>query len=333
MGIKAGINGFGRIGRCLLRALVESGRDDVEIVAVNSRSDIGTAAHLLQYDSTHGRFPIAVETDGEYLVVGGRRILYTRNTAVEKIKWESPGVTLVMECTGIFNNRRQAAAHLASGAQQVLISAPGKDADATIVYGVNEQLLADKKCQVVSAASCTTNCLAPVAGVLHNNFGIICGWMSTVHAMTNDQKLLDESHADLRRARAAGASIIPTKTGAAAAIGLIIPELAGKLSGCALRVPVANVSLVDLTCHLAAAADAESINKAMRAAAKSMPAGVMAVNELPLVSCDFNHNAASAVVDATQTRVIGGLAKVLAWYDNEWGFANRMLDVAVAMAK
>ncbi|MGU9950942.1 MAG: type I glyceraldehyde-3-phosphate dehydrogenase [Gammaproteobacteria bacterium WSBS_2016_MAG_OTU1] len=330
MRVVAGINGFGRIGRAVLRAWVESGRDDVDIVAVNSRADIGVAAHLLQYDSTHGRFDAEVKIVGDdCLQINGRNIQYSRHTSIEEIDWQKSGAKLIMECAGVFNSRPQAVRHISAGASRVLISAPAKDADITTVYGINHNLLAEQ--EVVSAASCTTNCLAPIASSLNDNFGIVCGWMSTVHAMTSDQKLLDESHKDLRRARAAGASIIPTKTGAAEAIGLVIPELAGKLSGVSLRVPVANVSLVDLTCQLAKTATADDINAALRLTAKNMPAGVMGINDAPLVSSDFNHSSYSAIADVTQTRVINNLAKVMAWYDNEWGFACRMLDIAALM--
>ena len=326
---KTGINGFGRIGRCLLRALIESERQDVAIVAINSRADIHTAAHLLQYDSTHGKFAATVKVCGNYLSINGQQIRYRQNTDIHTIDWRADDVSTVMECSGVFCARQEAAHHLTAGAQQVLISAPGKDADATIVYGVNEQILG--KSRIVSAASCTSNCLAPLLKILNDSFGVVDGWMSTVHAMTADQKLLDESHKDLRRARAAGANIIPTKTGAAEAIGLIIPELKGKISGAALRVPVLNVSFVDLTCRLAAVADVKSVNAAFVAAAAHFPPGVFATSDAPLVSGDYNHGIYSATADLTQTRAIGGLIRVAAWYDNEWGFVNRMLDIAALM--
>ena len=329
MPVKAGINGFGRIGRCVLRALVESERTDVDIVAINSRAEIAIAAHLLQYDSTHGKLAAEVRTEGDCLMVGGRRIRYTRASAPAQAEWKTAGADFIMECSGAFNSKTAAAGHLNSGARRVLISAPAKDADLQIVYGVNHEKLKTGDFTVISAASCTTNCLAPIVRILHDNFGVVCGWVTTVHAMTADQRLLDESHTDLRRARAAGTSVIPTKTGAAAAIGDIIPELCGKLDGIALRVPVANVSLVDLTCRLASPpADVAALNAAFVAAAAAMPPSVLAVSDLPLVSCDFNHSPYSAVADATQTRLFGDWAKVFAWYDNEWGFANRMLDVA-----
>ena len=332
MTVLTGINGFGRIGRCVLRAWIESKRNDVEIVAVNSRADISIAAHLLQYDTTHGKFAADVKVSGDVLHVNGRKIQYTRQTNIGGIDWPSTKAGLIMECTGAFCARDDAAQHLSAGAKQVLISAPGKNADATVVYGVNHDLLENKGLEVVSAASCTTNCLAPVAQALHQRFGIVEGWTTSVHAFTADQRLLDESHSDLRRARAAGMSIIPTKTGAAESIGIIIPELKGKLGGVALRVPVNNVSLVDLTCRLSSAADVETVNAAFVDAVNNMPPGVMAVSDAPLVSSDYNHDIHSACVDLTQTRVVGGLTRVMAWYDNEWAFANRMLDVAAAMS-
>ena len=330
MTVRVGINGFGRIGRCVLRAWLESGRDDVQITAINSRSPVATAAHLLQYDSTHGVLDMAVDMSDGGFCAGGHALRYTQNTDIAALSWA--GCDVVLECTGVFNNRADAAHHLNGGAQRVIISAPAATADATIVYGVNQPPRLDKSAQVLSAASCTTNCLAPLAKTLHEHFGIVSGWMSTIHAYTADQRLLDESHADLRRARAAASSIIPAKTGAAIAIGLVIPQLQGKLDGIALRVPVANVSLVDLTCQLEKVADADAVNAAFDKAADAMPPNVMCVNRLPLVSVDFNHTPYSAIVDATQTRVSGHLAKVMAWYDNEWGFANRMLDLAAMHA-
>lgn len=329
MPVKAGINGFGRIGRCIARALAESGRDDVEIVAINSRADARTAAHLLQYDTTHGKLAVDARADGDYLVCGGRRMRYTRFSSPEQIDWRAAGAEFIMECSGGFNSKSAAAGHLSAGARRVLISAPAKDADLSVVYGVNHGRLKEGDFAVLSAASCTTNCLAPAVKTLHDNFGVERGWATTVHAMTADQRLLDESHKDLRRARAAGASVIPTKTGAAESIGDIIPELRGKLDGVALRVPVLNVSLIDLTCRLASPpADADALNAAFAAAARAMPPGVMTVSTAPLVSSDFNHSPYSATIDATQTRLFGDWAKVFAWYDNEWGFANRMLDIA-----
>ena len=332
MAVLTGINGFGRIGRCVLRAWAESERDDVKIVAVNSRADISIAAHLLQYDTTHGKFDADVRVSGDDILINGHKVRYTRCTDIGGIDWPATKAQLIMECTGAFSARDDAAKHLSAGAKQVLISAPGKNADATVVYGVNHALLKNKGLEVVSAASCTTNCLAPVVQTLHEQFGIIEGWATSVHAFTADQRLLDESHSDLRRARAAGMNIIPTKTGAAESIGVIIPELKGRLGGIALRVPVNNVSLVDLTCRLSSAADVEAINSAFADAADVMPPGVMTVSDAPLVSSDYNHNIHSACVDLTQTRVVGGLTRVMAWYDNEWAFANRMLDVAAAMS-
>jgi len=326
MAVHIGINGFGRIGRCVLRAWLESGRKDVAITKINSRSPVETAAHLLQYDTTHGALSQSVSVKGGSLNVDNQAVPYTQNTDITAVAWDDCDV--VLECTGVFNTRAEAANHLKNGAKRVIISAPAKDADATIAYGVNHPAKLDDSQQVISAASCTTNCLAPVAKTLHDNFGIAAGWMSTVHAYTADQRLLDESHPDLRRARAAAGSIIPTKTGAASSIGLVIPELQGKLDGIALRVPVPNVSLVDLTCQLENTPDADTINAAFDKAAAAMPPNVLSVNRSPLVSSDFNHAPYSAIIDATQTRAHGNLAKVLAWYDNEWGFANRMLDLA-----
>ena len=332
MTITIGINGFGRIGRCVTRALIESGRRDLRLAAINSRSDINIAAHLLRHDSTHGKFSAPLEVRGQSLIIDNHEIPYSQCAAPGDMDWRAAGVHLALECSGKFTARADAEHHLSAGAQQVLVSAPSPGADATVVYGVNDSILRGGNCRVVSAASCTTNCLAPPAQILHDNFGIDNGWMTTIHAVTNDQKILDESHQDLRRARAAGNSIILTKTGAAAAVGLVIPALAGKLSGISARVPVTNVSLVDLTCQLATDTDADTINAAFHRAVAAMPANVFAVNEAPLVSTDFNHTPYSSIVDATQTRVLNKrLAKIMAWYDNEWGFACRMLDVAAAM--
>lgn len=327
--VRAGINGFGRIGRCVLRALAESKRDDIDIVAINSRADVQIAAHLLKYDSTHGRFEGDVRAEDGLIIAGNRRIPYTRAAEPAEAGWGSAGVDMVLECSGAFNSRDAAAMHLRAGARRALVSAPARGADATVVFGVNHGVLKeDSGLEVVSAASCTTNCLAPVAKVLDDHFGVVSGMMSTAHAVTGDQRLLDESHADLRRARAAGISIIPTKTGAAAAIGEVLPQLAGKLDGGALRVPVADVSLLELTCILERPADVGGINDAFRGATQEFPPGVLAVSEEPLVSADFIHAPHSAAVDLTQTRAQGNLARVSAWYDNEWGFALRMLDVA-----
>ncbi len=301
----------------------------MELVAVNSRADISVAAHLLKYDSTHGAFDGAVSISGEDISAGGKSIRYTREADIGKLNWRD--VDIVLECTGAHNDREQAARHLQAGAKKVLVAAPSKNADATIVYGINHADAAGK--QIVSAASCTTNCLAPLALALHNAFGIECGLMSTIHSYTSDQRLLDDSHTDLRRARAAGQNIIPTKTGAAELLGKIIPALDGKVSGFALRVPTPNVSLVDFTAMLGRDADRQTINTALTDAAAAMPGGVMTVCDLPLVSGDFNHNPSSCIADLSQTRIIGKrMAKTLAWYDNEWGFSQRMLDIAALMA-
>ncbi|MCX7126204.1 MAG: type I glyceraldehyde-3-phosphate dehydrogenase [Gammaproteobacteria bacterium] len=329
--IKIAINGFGRIGRNITRALYESDyRDRVQLVAINDLGDLETNAHLLKFDSVHGRFSQKVSTDNNDLVINDDRIrvFSERNPAL--IPWGEMGVDVVLESTGFFTSRDKASAHLQAGAKKVLISAPaGKDIP-TIVFGVNHLTLKSSD-DIVSNASCTTNCLAPLAKVLHETFGIKCGLMTTVHSYTSDQKLNDATHPDLRRARAAGLSMIPTKTGAAAAVGLVLPELAGKLDGYAVRVPTANVSLVDLTFEAEKPMTVEAINEALKAASEGGLKGILDYCELPLVSIDFNHCPASSTVDASETRVIGNLAKVISWYDNEWGFSNRMLDTACMM--
>ena len=332
MAIKVAINGYGRIGRNVLRALYESGRtDEIQIVAINDLGDAATNAHLTRYDTVHGKFPGQVAVEGDYMVVNGDkiRVLAERNPA--NLPWGELGVDVVLECTGLFTSKEKAGAHLSGGAKKVIISAPGgKDVDATIVYGVNHKTLkADH--QVISNASCTTNCLAPMVKVLHDNIGVVNGLMTTVHSYTNDQVLTDVYHSDLRRARSATQSQIPTKTGAAAAVGLVMPQLNGKLDGFAVRVPTINVSLVDLTFNAARETTKEEIDGLMKQAAAGDMKGVLAYNDEPLVSMDFNHNSASSIYDAGLTKVMDGkLVKVLAWYDNEWGFSNRMLDVTVA---
>lgn len=327
--LRVAINGFGRIGRLVLRAALESKRDDIEFVAVNDLAPAEQNAYLLQYDSVHGKLPIDVKLDGQYIIVGNQKIKCLAEKDPTKLPWHEMNVDVVMECTGIFTAADKARVHLDAGAKRVLVSAPSAGADATIVYGVNQDTLKPTD-MIVSNASCTTNCLAPVARVLDDTFGIISGWMTTVHAYTGDQQLLDKNHKDFRRARAANLSMIPTSTGAAKAIGLVLPRLAGKLDGMAIRVPTPDVSVVELVVNLERAATVDAVNDAMRAA-KSETFGY---NELPLVSIDFTHNAHSSIFDAAQTKVLGDkLVHVTAWYDNEWGFSNRMCDTAVAMGK
>ncbi|PWV64717.1 type I glyceraldehyde-3-phosphate dehydrogenase [Plasticicumulans acidivorans] len=334
MSVRVAINGYGRIGRNVLRALYERGRDscDIEIVAINDLGDVKTNAHLTRYDTVHGRFAADVGIDGDDLVVNGDhiRVLAMRNPA--ELPWGELGVDVVMECTGLFTSGAKAGAHLQAGAGKVLISAPGGEGvDATIVYGVNHQTLKASD-RIVSNASCTTNCLAPLVKPLHEKIGVERGLMTTIHSYTNDQVLTDVYHSDLRRARSATQSMIPTKTGAAAAVGLVLPELAGRLDGFAVRVPTINVSVVDLTFTAARDTSKDEINAILREASAGELAGILAYNDEPLVSIDFNHNPASSIYESTQTRVSGSrLVKVLSWYDNEWGFSNRMLDTALAL--
>lgn len=331
MAIKVGINGYGRIGRNILRALYESGRTDIEIVAINDLGDSETNAHLTRYDTAHGPFGKQVAVEGEHLVIEGDRIkvFAVRNPA--EINWGGEGVDVVYECTGLFTSKAKASAHLAGGAKKVIISAPGeKDVDATVVYGVNEGVLKASD-TVISNASCTTNCLAPLAKVLHEQIGIVNGLMNTIHSYTNDQVLTDVFHKDLRRARAAAHNMIPTKTGAAAAVGLVLPELNGKLDGFAVRVPTINVSLVDLSFVAARDTTVAEVNDILKTAAAGPLRNILAYSDGPLVSSDFNHNPHSSVFDATCTKVSGRLVKVCSWYDNEWGFSNRMLDVTAAL--
>ena len=336
MTIKVGINGYGRIGRNVLRALYEAGRTgEIQIVAINDLGDAATNAHLTRYDTAHGKFPGTVAVDGDSMVVNGDRITVLAQRDPAKLPWGELGVDTVLECTGLFTSKAKAGAHLAGGAKKVVISAPGgDDVDATVVYGVNHDVLRASH-TVISNASCTTNCLAPVAKVLHEHIGIVGGLMTTIHAYTNDQVLTDVYHSDLRRARSATMSMIPTKTGAAAAVGLVLPALKGKFDGFSVRVPTINVSLVDLTFTAARATTVAEIDALMKAAAASGPlAGVLAYTEAPLVSIDYNHDAHSSTYDATMTKVTGGtLVKVCAWYDNEWGFSNRMLDTTLAWSK
>ncbi|MBA2352887.1 MAG: type I glyceraldehyde-3-phosphate dehydrogenase [Burkholderiales bacterium] len=332
MATRIAINGYGRIGRNVLRALYESGRNkEIQIVAINDLGNAETNAHLTRYDTTHGKFNGTIEVDGEFLVVNGDRIkvLAVRNPA--ELPWKDLKVDVVLECTGLFTSKAKASAHLQAGAKKVIISAPGgKDVDATIVYGVNHQALKASD-TVISNASCTTNCLAPLVKPLNDKIGVVRGLMTTVHAYTNDQVLSDVYHEDLRRARSATMSMIPTKTGAAAAVGLVLPELDGKLDGFAVRIPTINVSLVDLSFVAARDTSVDEVNNVMKAASENELKGVLNYNTKPLVSVDFNHDPASSTFDATLTKVSGKLVKVLAWYDNEWGFSNRMLDTTVAL--
>ena len=333
MTIKVGINGYGRIGRNILRAVYESGRtDEIQIVAINDLGDANTNAHLTQYDTAHGKFPGEVSVDGDYMIVNGDKIRVLSERDPAKLPWGELGVDVVHESTGFFASKEKASAHLAGGAKKVIISAPGgNDVDATIVYGVNHGVLKASD-TVISNASCTTNCLAPLAKVLHEGIGIERGVMTTIHAYTNDQVLTDVYHADLRRARSATMSMIPTTTGAAAAVGLVLPELNGKLDGYSMRVPTINVSVVDLSFSAARETTIEEINSLVKAAADGEMKGVLAYNDKPLVSIDFNHDPASSTYDSTQTRIMEGkLVKVIAWYDNEWGFSNRMLDTTIAL--
>ncbi|CAM5292134.1 type I glyceraldehyde-3-phosphate dehydrogenase [Eoetvoesiella caeni] len=333
MAIRVAINGYGRIGRNILRAHYEDGKKhDIEIVAINDLGDPKTNAHLTRYDTAHGRFPGTVEVDGDYMVVNGDRIrvLASRNPA--DLPWGELGVDVVLECTGLFTTKEKAGAHLKGGAKKVIISAPGgKDVDATIVYGVNHNVLKASD-TVISNASCTTNCLAPLVQPLHEKLGLLNGLMTTIHAYTNDQVLSDVYHSDLRRARSATQNMIPTKTGAASAVGLVLPELNGKLDGYAMRVPTINVSIVDLTFVAGRETSVEEVNAILKQAAAQGPLkGILDYSEEPLVSSDYNHTAVSSTVDAGMTKVSGNLVKVCSWYDNEWGFSNRMLDTTVAL--
>ncbi|HMJ49335.1 MAG TPA: type I glyceraldehyde-3-phosphate dehydrogenase [Burkholderiales bacterium] len=332
MAIRIAINGYGRIGRNILRALYESGRKrEMTVVAINDLGNAETNAHLTRYDSVHGRFPGKVAFESNNLIVNGDRIDVFAARDPAALPWKQLGVDVVHECTGLFSSKEKASAHLKAGAKKVLISAPGgKDVDATVVFGVNHKDLRATH-TVVSNASCTTNCLAPLAKVLHEKIGIMSGLMTTVHAYTNDQVLIDTYHKDLRRGRSATMSMIPTKTGAAAALGLVLPELSGKFDGFAVRVPTINVSLVDLSFIAKRPTTVEEVNAAMKQASQGELKGIVSYNDLPLVSIDFNHDPASSIFDASLTKVAGGtLVKVLSWYDNEWGFSNRMLDVTVA---
>jgi len=332
MVVKVGINGYGRIGRNVLRALYESGRKDIQIVAINDLGPAETNAHLTRYDTTHGKFPGTVVVEGEYIVVNGDKIKVLANRDPSKLPWGELGVDVVLECTGFFASKDKAALHLQGGAKKVVVSQPAGNDVKTIVYGVNHKTLVAAD-QIVSNASCTTNCLAPLVKPLQDKIGVVAGQMITVHAFTNDQVLTDVYHEDLRRARSAVYNMIPTKTGAAAAVGLVLPELKGKLDGYSVRVPTINVSLVDLTFTAARDTDVAEINAILKAASEGELKGVLNYSDAPLVSSDFNHDPASSTYDSTLTKVLEKrLVKVAAWYDNEWGFSNRMLDTTVALA-
>ena len=335
MTIKVGINGYGRIGRNILRALYESKRnDEIEIVAINDLGDANTNAHLTQYDTAHGKFPGNVTVENNNMLVNGDKVRVLSERDPSRLPWKELGVDVVHESTGFFTSKAKAQAHISGGAKKVIISAPGaSDVDATVVYGVNDDVLRSTH-TVISNASCTTNCLAPVVKVLHENIGVLAGIMTTVHAYTNDQVLTDVYHTDLRRARSATMSMIPTKTGAAAAVGLVLPELNGLLDGYAVRVPTINVSMVDLSFSAARETTVEEVNSLMKQASEGSLKGVLEYNDRPLVSVDFNHNPASSIYDSELSKAINGnLIKIVAWYDNEWGFSNRMLDTTVALMK
>ncbi len=334
MTIRVAINGYGRIGKNILRALYESGKNkQIQIVAINDLGDPQILQHLTRYDTVHGPFQGTVELAGNELIVNGDRIKVLSERDPANLPWKELNIDVVHECTGFFTSKEKASKHIAAGAKKVIISAPGgKDVDATIVYGVNDAVLTSQM-TVISNASCTTNCLAPLVKPLHTKLGVEKGLMTTIHAYTNDQRLTDVYHEDVRRARSATHSMIPTKTGAASAVGLVLPELNGKLDGFAMRVPVINVSIVDLTFTAKRETTVEEVNAILKAASQQELQGILSYSDLPLVSIDFNHNAHSSIFDATQTKVIGNLVKVLSWYDNEWGFSNRMLDTTIAFMK
>ena len=336
MSIKVAINGYGRIGRNILRAVYENNRtSEIQIVAINDLGDANTNAHLTKYDTVHGRFSGEVSVDGDYMIVNGDRIRVLAERDPAKLPWAELGIDVVHECTGIFTSKAKCSAHISAGAKKVILSAPGgEDVDATIVYGVNHSTLKSTD-TVISNASCTTNCLAPLVKPLHEKIGLVNGLMTTIHSYTNDQVLTDVFHKDLRRARSATMSMIPTKTGAAAAVGLVLPELNGKLDGFAVRVPTINVSLVDLCFVAAKPTSKDEVNGILKAASEGELKGILEYNALPLVSMDYNHSTASSVFDSTLTKVSkdGTLVKVLSWYDNEWGFSNRMLDTTIALMK
>ena len=333
MTVRVAINGFGRIGRNIVRAIFESGRKDIDVVAINDLGPVETNAHLLRYDSVHGRFPHEVKVDGDQIIIGSEKFKVTAIKDPTQLPWKELNVDIVLECTGIFTSKEKASAHLAAGAKRVIVSAPADNADLTVVYGVNHEKIT-KDHIVISNASCTTNCLAPVAKVLNDAFGIEKGFMTTIHAYTGDQPTLDTMHKDLYRARAAAMSMIPTSTGAAKAVGLVLPELKGKLDGVSIRVPTPNVSVIDFKFVSKKTVTVDEVNAVLVAAANGPLKGILAFTNEPLVSIDLNHNPASSTFALDQTKVIdGNLVRVMSWYDNEWGFSNRMADTAVAMAK
>ena len=333
MSVRVAINGFGRIGRLVLRAIIESKNDQIEVIAINDLGSIETNIHLLKYDSIHGILSQNIEGTSDGMILSGKEIKVFSERDPENLPWNQLNIDVTLECTGIFTKKTDANKHISAGSKKVLISAPGKDMDYTVVYGVNSDGLSNNF-KVVSNASCTTNCLAPLAKILNDKIGIESGFMTTVHSYTGDQPVLDTLHSDLRRARAAALSMIPTSTGAAKAVGLVLPELAGKLDGTAVRVPTANVSMVDLTFYAARDTSVDEVNTSIKEASETSLSGIISYNEEPLVSSDFNHNSFSSNFDSTQTQLVGNrLVRILSWYDNEWGFSNRMMDVAILMGK
>ncbi len=333
MSVRVAINGFGRIGRLVLRAIIESKNDQIEVIAINDLGSIETNIHLLKYDSIHGILNQNIKSTSDGMILSGKEIKVFSERDPENLPWNQLNIDVTLECTGIFTKKTDANKHISAGSKKVLISAPGKDMDYTVVYGVNSDGLSNNF-KVVSNASCTTNCLAPLAKILNDKIGIESGFMTTVHSYTGDQPVLDTLHSDLRRARAAALSMIPTSTGAAKAVGLVLPELAGKLDGTAVRVPTANVSMVDLTFYAARDTSVDEVNTSIKEASETFLSGIISYNEEPLVSSDFNHNSFSSNFDSTQTQLVGNrLVRILSWYDNEWGFSNRMMDVAILMGK
>ena len=333
MSVRVAINGFGRIGRLVIRAIIESKNDQIEVIAINDLGSIETNIHLLKYDSIHGILNQNIKSTSDGMILSGKEIKVFSERDPENLPWNQLNIDVTLECTGIFTKKTDANKHISAGSKKVLISAPGKDMDYTVVYGVNSDGLSNNF-KVVSNASCTTNCLAPLAKILNDKIGIESGFMTTVHSYTGDQPVLDTLHSDLRRARAAALSMIPTSTGAAKAVGLVLPELAGKLDGTAVRVPTANVSMVDLTFYATRDTSVDEVNTSIKEASETSLSGIISYNEEPLVSSDFNHNSFSSNFDSTQTQLVGNrLVRILSWYDNEWGFSNRMMDVAILMGK